>query len=95
MSSTLPDFKGTGTKIQQRLSTLETNALTKEEAQSQYLGKDASIPLATKALQDGEGNVISETYAKKVENLNIKIGAEDLVAGESELSAGTLYFVYE
>ena len=94
MSSTLPDFKGTGTKIQQRLSTLETNALTKEEAQSQYMKKDASIPLATQALQDGEGNVIATTYAKKTEALDIRFGTEELVVGESELPAGTLYFVY-
>ena len=43
-----------------------------------------------KAKKDELGRIISETYA-----LKYGYGTEDLTAGESELAAGTVYFVYE
>lgn len=41
--------------------------LTKTEASNTYLGKTATAVAATKATQDGEGQVISTTYLKKSE----------------------------
>ena len=45
---------------------------------------------ATKATQDGSGNVITSTYAPKYE-----YSTTDLTAGTSSLTTGKLYIVYE
>ena len=72
--------------------------LLKTDAANLYLGKTAkaasatSADTATKATKDGDGNVIPDTYVKKSQ---ITSGTDDLTAGESELSTGSLYFVYE
>lgn len=105
--------------------------LTKTAAATTYLGisskaKSAeTADSATKATQDGNGAVIATTYVKRVNgavpdsNGNVTVdsggvkkvnsvdpdasgnvdlyiaGTEDLVAGESALETGKLYFVYE
>lgn len=50
---------------------------------------------ATKATQDGNGNNIVATYAKKSDLPVITSGTEDLTAGSSTLASGSLYFMYE
>lgn len=81
---------------------------TEQKAQARTnldaLGKDENAVSATKATQDGGGNVIADTYAKKTEipdtstllpKASITYGTNDLTAGSSPLTTGTFYFVYE
>ena len=61
--------------------------------QSNYSG---NANTATKATQDGSGNVIVDTYATKTEvSALITGGTEELTAGTSPLASGTLYVMYE
>ena len=75
--------------------------LLKTDAANMYLGKTAkaasatSADTATKATKDGNGNVISSTYATKSDVTTITSGTADLTAGSSALATGSLYFVYE
>lgn len=85
--------------------------LTQSEADNLYLGKTdkavsaGSADTSTKATQDANGNVITNTYATKTEVAStyatktevpvITSGTTDLEAGTSPLATGTYYFVYE
>jgi hypothetical protein len=67
-----------------------------------FIGKlTGNADTATKATQDGSGNVITSTYATKAELANkgdsVKhtISQTDITAGTTPLAAGELYLVYE
>lgn len=58
---------------------------------TQFTGTlNGNAATATKATQDGSGNVITSTYAPKYE-----YSTTDLTAGTSSLTTGKLYIVYE